>query len=61
MPDVGQPAPDFTLASTSGQDVTLSSFRDRQDVLVAFFPLAFTGVCTAELCAFSEDYPRFES
>lgn len=61
MPAIGQPAPDFTLASTSGQDVTLSSFRGKQNVLLAFFPLAFTSTCTAELCAFSEDYARFES
>lgn len=58
-PQVGELAPDFTLPSTSGQDVTLSSFRGSRHVLVAFFPLAFTGVCTAELCAFSEDFDQF--
>jgi peroxiredoxin len=58
MPAVGAPAPDFTLASTSGQDVTLSSLRGRK-VLLAFFPLAFTSTCTSELCSFSEDYDRF--
>ena len=56
----GTPAPDFTLPSTSGQSVTLASLRDK-NVLLAFFPLAFTSTCTAELCAFSEDYSRFES
>ena len=55
-PAVGEQAPDFTLASTAGGTVTLSSFRGRQNVLVAFFPLAFTSVCTAEMCAFSDDY-----
>jgi peroxiredoxin len=60
MLTIGQPAPDFTLPSTSGQDVQLSSFRGKENVLVAFFPLAFTGVCTAEMCAFSEDYSKFE-
>jgi peroxiredoxin len=59
MPTIGQPAPDFTLPSTSGKDVQLSSFRGKENVLVAFFPLAFTGVCTAEMCAFSEDYSKF--
>jgi peroxiredoxin len=55
----GVEAPDFTLASTSGENVTLSSFRGRSPVLLAFFPMAFTGVCTSELCAFSEDYGAF--
>ena len=59
LPSVGSLAPDFTLRSTTGQEVTLSSFRGRQHVLIAFFPLAFTRVCTAELCAFSEDYSKF--
>ncbi len=55
-PVVGEAAPDFTLASTAGDEVTLSSFRGERNVLVAFFPLAFTSVCTAEMCAFSDDY-----
>lgn len=59
LPTVGDLAPDFTLPSTAGRDVTLSSFRGRQHVLMAFFPLAFTSVCTMELCAFSEDYSEF--
>ncbi len=46
---VGDSAPDFTLKSHQGDDVTLSSFKD-QNVLVLFFPFAFTGVCTKELC-----------
>jgi peroxiredoxin len=59
LPAVGSPAPDFTLASTSGSDVTLSALRGK-NVLLAFFPLAFTRTCTAELCAFSEDYAQFQ-
>jgi peroxiredoxin len=58
---VGATAPDFTVPSTAGSDVTLSAFRGRQNVLLAFFPLAFTSTCTAENCAFSEDYDQFAS
>lgn len=58
LPVVGSRAPDFSLASTSGSDVTLSALRGKK-VLLAFFPLAFTGVCTDEMCALSEDYERF--
>ncbi len=57
---VGAAAPDFTLPSTAGADVTLSSFQGRRNVLLAFFPLAFTSTCTAENCAFSEDYDAFD-
>lgn len=60
LPAVGSPAPDFTLPSTADVDVTLSQLRGR-NVLLAFFPLAFTRTCTAELCAFSEDYAQFQT
>jgi peroxiredoxin len=59
LPAVGAPAPDFTLPSTSGGEVTLSGLRGKT-VLLAFFPLAFTRTCTSELCALSDDYGQFE-
>ncbi|OYN76367.1 peroxiredoxin [Mycolicibacterium sphagni] len=46
---VGSPAPDFTLKDQNGQPVTLSDFRGRKNVLLVFFPLAFTGICQGEL------------
>ena len=56
---VGQLAPDFTLASTSGQPVTLSAYRGQQNVLLAFFPFAFSSVCTAEFCEMRDMYDQF--
>ena len=58
-PSAGDLAPDFTLKGTAGEPVTLSSFRGKKNVLLAFFPLAFTSTCTTELCDFSADYDQF--
>jgi peroxiredoxin len=57
-PALGTRAPDFTLPSTSGQNVTLSQLRG-QVVLIAFFPLAFSPTCTAELCEMRDDWDQF--
>jgi peroxiredoxin len=46
---VGQAAPNFTLVDSDKNQVTLSELKGK-NVLLLFFPLAFTGVCTAELC-----------
>jgi glutaredoxin-dependent peroxiredoxin len=48
---VGQDAPDFTLKNTDMQDVTLSALQGQKNVVLLFVPLAFTGVCTTELCS----------
>ena len=58
-PQAGDIAPEFTAASTSGSDVSLLSFRGKRNVLLAFFPLAFTGTCTKELVCFTEDFDQF--
>ena len=58
LPATGAQAPDFTLPSTSGRPVSLSSFRGR-NVLLAFFPAVFTRVCDAELCSFRDDFSEF--
>ncbi len=60
-PRVGDKAPELSLKSTSGEMVSLDQFRGHKNVLLAFFPLAFTSVCTAENCAFTEDLSAFES
>ncbi len=48
---IGQAAPDFTLKNTDMEDVQLSSFQGQKNVVLLFVPLAFTGVCTKELCS----------
>ncbi len=53
LPAVGQPAPDFTLPSTTGHDVTLSRFRGRTVVLY-FYPKDETPGCTKEACDFRD-------
>lgn len=58
-PSVNTAAPDFTMPSTSGT-ASLAALRADGFVLLAFFPLAFTSTCTAEMCAFTEDYSQFE-
>jgi len=58
-PKVGQAAPDFTLTSTSKAKITLSAFQGSKNVLLAFFPAAFTSTCTSELCALSDDFDVF--
>ncbi|WP_457030491.1 peroxiredoxin [Kitasatospora sp. P5_F3] len=58
---VGQQAPEFTLNSHQGERITLSSFRGEKSVLLVFFPFAFSGVCTGELCSVRDDLSRFEN
>ena len=53
MPSVGDMAPDFTLTAQDKSKVTLSDLRGER-VILAFYPAAFTGVCTTEMCTFSE-------
>jgi peroxiredoxin len=59
VPAVGTPAPDLSLNTTAGEVVTLSALKGKTNVLLAFFPLAFTSTCTAELCAFTDEYSAF--
>ena len=60
-PEVGTEAPDFTVKDQNNQDVTLSSFRGRQAVLLVFYPFAFSGICTGELCAVRDDLADFQN
>jgi peroxiredoxin len=61
MIEVGQPAPDFTLRDQNNEELTLSEFHGRQAVLIVFYPLAFTGICTGELCVVRDDLSTFQN
>ena len=56
--EVGQEAPDFELKDQHGKPVRLSSFRGSKNVVLVFYPLAFSPVCSGELCAMREDFPE---
>jgi peroxiredoxin len=59
--DVGDEAPDFTLINQHREPVTLSSFRGQRAVVVVFYPMSFTRVCTSELCELRDNLPKFEN
>src|SRR5260370_8278573 len=56
--EVGDQAPDFELKDQHGTPVRLSSFRGAKNVVLVFYPLAFSGVCTGELCAIRDEFPE---
>ena len=60
MLPIGQKAPDFKLIDTEKNEVTLEQFRGK-NVVLFFFPMAWTGPCTKEMCAIQEDYAAYQS
>lgn len=58
---VGDPAPDFALTASDGRTYRLSDFKDRQAVVVAWFPMAFTSGCTIECKSLAEDGDLIEA
>jgi peroxiredoxin len=59
--EIGDEAPDFELPDQHGTPVKLSSFRGAKNVVLVFYPLAFSGICSGELCALREDFPEATS
>jgi peroxiredoxin len=57
--EVGDQAPDFTLKDQNNQEWTLSEFQGDRNVLVVFYPLAFSGICTGELDQLRDDLAEF--
>ena len=58
--EIGQSAPGFTLYDTDKNQVNLSDFKGKNTLLL-FFPLAFTSVCTKELCTVRDDIGRYSN
>jgi peroxiredoxin len=58
---IGDLAPDFSLPNQFGETVTLSQFRGVKPVVLVFYPLSFSGICTGELCEIRDNFARFES
>lgn len=58
--NIGDIAPDFSLLNTNNERVSLSSFKGKNVVLL-FFPLANTGVCTKEMCTFRDELKSYEN
>ncbi len=56
---IGQPAPQFTLFSSDLKEVSLSDFAGKK-VIVHFFPFAFTGTCTTQLCTMRDNFSFYE-
>jgi peroxiredoxin len=58
---IGEAVPDFTLVNQHGEKVTLSSFKGKKNVVVVFYPFAFSGTCTGELCALRDNLGSFQN
>ena len=58
--EIGQAAPDFALYNTDKEKVTLSGLKEK-NVLLLFFPQAFTSTCTKELCSIRDDISRYSN
>ncbi|CAF1195572.1 unnamed protein product [Adineta steineri] len=58
--EVGQQAHEFTLFNTEQKEVSLKDLTSKSNVVVLFFPLAFTGVCTQELCSARDDISKYQ-
>lgn len=56
----GTLAPDFTLVDHHGEEITLSEVLEEQPVVLVFFPLAFSGICTGELCELRDNLAIFD-
>ena len=57
---IGDHAPDFELTNQYGETVKLSDFRGKKPVVIVFYPLSFSGICTGELCEIRDNFAKFD-
>ena len=57
---IGDHAPDFELINQYGETVKLSDFRGKKPVVLVFYPLSFSGICTGELCEIRDNFAKFD-
>ena len=57
---IGDHAPDFELFNQFGETVKLSDFRGKKPVVLVFYPLSFSGICTGELCEIRDNFAKFD-
>jgi thioredoxin-dependent peroxiredoxin len=60
LPVIGRPAPDFTLPSTTGENISLRQFKGKKTVILYFYPKDETPGCTREACDFRDHTPEFD-
>ena len=58
---IGSAAPEFNLMDQHGANIALSSFKGSKNVVVLFYPFAFSGICTGELCGLRDDLAAFQN
>ncbi len=58
---IGDHAPDFELPNQFGENVKLSDFRGKKPVVIVFYPLSFSGICTGELCEIRDNFAKFDN
>ena len=58
---IGDPAPQFELINQFGESVSLSDFKGKKPVVIVFYPLSFSGICTGELCEIRDNFAKFEN
>jgi peroxiredoxin len=57
---IGDQAPNFELVNQFGENVSLEQFKGKKNVVIVFYPLSFSGICTGELCELRDNFSAFE-